>query len=206
MTVLIQLTTVGVDTGPLFDLYSNLDGYLAAFEVNITTNQLLLGFTSVNVPDGTTIIKVLPHGGICTTPLYLEVVTTTTTTSSTTSTSTSTTTSLPETVLVYNITKSCGDGCILSYGDIRVNTIPAYTWTGATSMPKSGIISATLGDTIIVNATGYAVPLSPCVGENAIITIYINGILAATGISSLVTYTFEYVETTTIWVELTCSP
>jgi uncharacterized protein (TIGR02145 family) len=43
--------------GP-FDLYSDTDDYQAAFELDIATNLMVAGFTSSNVPDGTTIIRV----------------------------------------------------------------------------------------------------------------------------------------------------
>ena len=40
MTALITLTTAGLDSGP-FSLFSNLDGYSAAFETNISKTELL---------------------------------------------------------------------------------------------------------------------------------------------------------------------
>ena len=45
MTVLITLTTAGIDTGP-FNLYSDVDGYLAAFESGVTRTSLLAGYSS----------------------------------------------------------------------------------------------------------------------------------------------------------------
>ena len=93
MTVLITLTTAGSNTGP-FNIYSDQDGYTTAFATNISRGQLLSGYSSNAVPDGT--VEVLVKStGTCNRDLYLVVVgapiPTTTTTSSTSTTSTSTT-------------------------------------------------------------------------------------------------------------------
>ena len=79
MTVLITLTTAGVDSGP-FDLYSNIDGFVSAFETGIDTTALLAGYSSSLVPDYTTIVRVLSTG-VCTNyiDIVLDEVTTTTT-------------------------------------------------------------------------------------------------------------------------------
>ena len=94
-TVLITLTTAGVDVGP-FDLYSDVDGYVSAFETGVSRAALVAGYTSYVVPDGTMTIKVQSYG-TCNNYLYLvvdgAVTTTTTTSTSSTSTTTSTTTS-----------------------------------------------------------------------------------------------------------------
>ncbi len=82
MTVLITLTVAGADSGP-FNLYSNLDGYVTAFESGVPKASLLAGYSSSAVPDFTTIIKVLSTGA-CTNyiDIVLDEVTTTTTTTS----------------------------------------------------------------------------------------------------------------------------
>ena len=82
MTVLITLTVAGADSGP-FNLYSNLDGYVLAFESGVDKTALLTGYSSSLVPDFTTIIKVLSTGA-CTNyiDIVLDEVTTTTTTTS----------------------------------------------------------------------------------------------------------------------------
>lgn len=92
MTVLITLTLAGTDSGP-FDLYSNLDGYLSAFESGVDKALLLAGYPSSLVPDYTTIIRVRSNNPSCTN--YVEIPVgepTTTTTSSSSSTSSTTTT------------------------------------------------------------------------------------------------------------------
>lgn len=57
LTVIIQLTTAGGNTGP-FDLYSNADGFTTSFESGVILYDLVAGYTSVLVPNNTTIIRV----------------------------------------------------------------------------------------------------------------------------------------------------
>ena len=63
MIALIQLTTAGTDTGP-FNLFSDVDFFGVPFEVGVTKVDLLAGYSSSLVPDGTTTIRV------CSTSLY----------------------------------------------------------------------------------------------------------------------------------------
>ena len=79
MTILITLTIAGTDTGP-FNLYSNLDGYTSAFEVGVAKIDLVAGYISGIVPDGTTIIKVVSDNPICTNDIDIPLTLTTTTT------------------------------------------------------------------------------------------------------------------------------
>ncbi len=81
MTVFITLTTAGADTGP-FNLYSDVDGYISAFETNVDKADLLAGYSSSLVPNGTTIIRIMSVSTLCTN--YVDVTLTTTTTTSTT--------------------------------------------------------------------------------------------------------------------------
>ena len=80
MTVYVTLTTAGADTGP-FNLYSDVDGYISAFEVGVSKAALLAGYTSYVAPNGTTIVRVMSNGA-CTNyiDLTLTICTTTTTT------------------------------------------------------------------------------------------------------------------------------
>ena len=98
MTILITLTTVGLDCST-FDIYSNVDGFLSAFETDVPKASLSAGFSSANVPDGTTIIRVKAKG-LCSNYIDLNlegspITTTTTSSSSSTTTTTSTSTTLP---------------------------------------------------------------------------------------------------------------
>ena len=92
MTILITLTTVGIDCST-FDIYSNVDGFLSAFETDIPKGSLSAGFSSANVPDGTTIIRVKAKG-LCSNyiDINLSAMTTTTTTTIIPITTTTTTT------------------------------------------------------------------------------------------------------------------
>lgn len=88
MTVLITLTTAGADTGP-FNLYSNVDGYVSAFETGVSKAALVAGYSSALVPNGTTTIRI-KSTGTCVNYIDVAVVTTTTTTTSSSSTTTTT--------------------------------------------------------------------------------------------------------------------
>lgn len=81
MDILITLTTAGTDTGP-FDLYSDVDGYTAAFETGVSKAALLAGYGTSLAPVGTTIVRV-QSTGLCTNYIDITLVfpTTTTTTS-----------------------------------------------------------------------------------------------------------------------------
>ena len=92
-TVLITLTLAGTDVGP-FDLYSDVDGYVSAFETGVSRAALIAGYVSSSVPDGATTIKAQSYG-TCTNYLYLTIDGTTTTTSTSTSSTSSTTTAAP---------------------------------------------------------------------------------------------------------------
>jgi hypothetical protein len=81
MTVLITLTVAGADSGP-FDLYSNTDGFVSAFETGVSKASLLAGYSSSAVPNFTTVIRVLSTGD-CTNFINITLdapITTTTTT------------------------------------------------------------------------------------------------------------------------------
>ena len=105
MTILIDLSVAGVNTGP-FNLYSDADGYTSAFATNITRQQLLDGYPAV-VAAGTTNIKLQSLSDICPNDTILPVNATTSTTTTlncsfivnaqeiTTTSTTSTTTTAP---------------------------------------------------------------------------------------------------------------
>ena len=92
MTILITLTTVGIDCST-FDIYSNVDGFLSAFETDVPKASLSAGFSSANVPDGTTVIRVKAKG-LCSNYIDLQLINATTTT----------TTSIPPECLLYSMT------------------------------------------------------------------------------------------------------
>ena len=84
MIVTITLTVAGSETGP-FNLYSDVDGYTAAFETGVAKASLLAGYTSNLVPNGTTIIRVMSNNPpLCTNFIDIPIVPCTTTTTTTT--------------------------------------------------------------------------------------------------------------------------
>jgi len=82
MDILVTLTSIGVDQGTLFDLYSNVDGFITPFETNISDVNLLAGYTTSLAPDGTTRIRITNQSDKCSN--YLEIAPSYTTTTTTT--------------------------------------------------------------------------------------------------------------------------
>ena len=122
MTVLITLTTIGTDCS-LFDIYSNIDGFVSAFETDVPKASLSSGFSSANVPDGTTIIRVKAKG-VCTNYKDITLPAITTTTTSSTSTTTTTTTIIP-TIACSEYTSSGGQG-VSEYNITLDNPLGGY--------------------------------------------------------------------------------
>lgn len=82
MNILLTLTTAGTDTGP-FSLFSNVDGYITAFETGVLKSALVAGYITSLAPVGTTIVRI-KSTGLCTN--YINVILTGFTTTTTTST------------------------------------------------------------------------------------------------------------------------
>lgn len=108
MTVFITFSSIGLDAG-LFNLYSNVDGFSSAFSVGISRTQLLAGFASFSVPNGTTIIRAKSFG-VCTN--YVDLNLLPAPTSTTTTTSTTTLCPIPQ----YQVTIYNCNSCTLSGG------------------------------------------------------------------------------------------
>ncbi len=100
MTALITLTATGADTGPTFNLYTELDAFTTPFETGVAKGALIAGYTSVVVPDFATTVRV-QSVGVCTTFVDMALVypTTTTTTTIAPTTTTTTTVAVPDLVL-----------------------------------------------------------------------------------------------------------
>lgn len=120
MTVLITLTIAGTDTGP-FDLYSDVDGFVSAFETGVSKAALQAGYSSSLVPNGTSVIRI-KSSGVCTNFIDVTVTTTTTTTSSTSTTSTSSTTT--------TTTTAVPTGCTEYYNNTSSSFSVTYTPCG----------------------------------------------------------------------------
>lgn len=170
MTGVITLTIASTDTGP-FDLYSNINGYISAFAVNITRTQLLTGYPTDAIPNLTTIIRIMSIGNCTnyidvhlptclligtgvitipppttttttTLPLTTTTSTSTSTTTTTTSSSTSTTTS---TTTVIPITTTTTTTVVINCGS-------SSSFSGGISYPttQSVILGTTTGNTSLL--------------------------------------------------------
>jgi len=82
MNILLTLTTAGTDTGP-FSLFSDVDGYVTAFETGVAKASLVTGYLTTLAPVGTTIVRI-KSTGLCTN--YIDIVLAEPTTTTTTST------------------------------------------------------------------------------------------------------------------------
>lgn len=159
MTVLITLAIAGTDSGP-FDLYSNNDGYTAAFESGVSKAALLAGYPSSLVPDYTVVIRVMSNGEFCTNYVDIPVIespTTTTTSSSSTSTSTSTstttTTSTPTTTTTTTITLPLGSSLGFPGPDTCTSlTITSSFTDGGGTLTQRGICYNTTGNPTIADS------------------------------------------------------
>jgi len=72
MTGIIQILIIGADADN-FLLFSDVDNYTSAFETNVSRQQLINGFPSDNIPDGTTIIRALSTTVLCDVSIDISV-------------------------------------------------------------------------------------------------------------------------------------
>lgn len=72
MTGIIQILIIGADADN-FLLFSDVDNYTSAFETNVSRQQLIDGFPSDNIPDGTTIIRALSTTELCDVSIDISV-------------------------------------------------------------------------------------------------------------------------------------
>ena len=191
MTVLITLTIAGTDSGP-FDLYSNLDGYLSAFESAVPKASLLAGYPSSFVPDFTTTIRVRSNNPFCTNYVDIPVQEPTTTTTTTPSPTLPLGSSIgfpgPDTCTSLTVTSSFTDGGgTLTQRGICYNTTgnPSFAdsifegpvVTGISTVDVTGLTPGTtyywrayaineigIGyyPTVLSNPTGFVFSTDPC--------------------------------------------
>lgn len=165
MTIVITLTTAGADTGP-FNLYSDVDGFVSAFETGVSKAALVAGYTTTLAPNGTTTVRVMSNNPLCTNYIDIPVLpcgstTTTTTSSSTTTTSSSTTTTTSTTTAVpptttTTTTLTCDD-CY----EYTVTADPTVTiqWINC---------NGTAGEVVLSDSTPYVIS---CAVENSIVIV-----------------------------------
>lgn len=72
MNVLIQLTIADIDTGPTFDLFSDINNYSSPFESGISKTALLTGHITSAVPGLASIIRVSSIGN-CSSYVDLQI-------------------------------------------------------------------------------------------------------------------------------------
>jgi len=143
MTIQITLT-MGADTGPFFDLYSNIDGFAVPFLTNVPKASLT-GGTNLSAPDGATTIRVFSKG-VCvnsvdittTAPTTTTTTTSTTTTTTATPTTTTTTTATPTTTTTTTAAPECLEYSIFANQGQLFNV----SYTNCSGAPDSIIIDA----------------------------------------------------------------
>lgn len=155
MTVQFTLTSAGLDTGP-FNLYSNLDGFITPFEVGVSKASLLAGYSSANVPDYTSVVRI-QSAGTCANwiDIILENTTTSTTTGIPTTSSSTSSTSTTIASIPCGISSSYSGG--QSYPSSEVvnlgnDTGPVAIQFNALSVPDRYIV--TWNGEIVID-TGY---------------------------------------------------
>jgi hypothetical protein len=140
MNVLITLTTAGIDTGP-FNLYSNTDSYVTAFETGIAKSALVAGYLTALVPAGTTYVRV-KSTGLCTNYIDIYVTGSGTTTTTTTATPTTTTTTTTQVVTYYNVVL-CG-----------TSTPSIIRYNGPNNVTLGVVVQSTNGSCYTVSSVG----------------------------------------------------
>jgi hypothetical protein len=131
MTGKITITNIGENEGP-FNLYSNTDGYSSAFEADVTRGELLAGFGSDLIPDGTSVVRATSIS-LCNSSIDITITTYTTTTTTTLATTTTTTTVPPVTT--------------------TTTTIPPVTTTTTTLFPPVTTTTTTLFPPVTTTTT-----------------------------------------------------
>lgn len=129
MVISITLTTAGADTGP-FNLFSDVDGYISAFEVGVSKASLLAGYTSFVAPNGTTIVKVVSDG-ICKNFIDIPVPECTTTT----------TTAFVGGCAIYDLTGGIGGGSWSALDCITLELLSGDIGEGVTISSTCIVIS-----------------------------------------------------------------
>jgi len=151
MTVFITLTTAGTDSGP-FNLYSDLDGFVTPFEVGVSKMDLQAGYSSILVPDFTSVVRVKSTAQYCIN--YVDIILTEPTTTTTTTTiivpfGTSIGFPGPDTCTSVTVTSTFTDG-----GGTLTQRGVCYNTTGNPTIADSVFIGPTVTGISSVNVTG----------------------------------------------------
>jgi hypothetical protein len=151
MTVFITLTTAGTDSGP-FNLYSDLDGFVTPFEVGVSKMDLQAGYSSILVPDFTSVVRVKSTAQYCIN--YVDIILTEPTTTTTTTTiivpfGTSIGFPGPDTCTSVTVTSTFTDG-----GGTLTQRGICYNTTGNPTIADFVFIGPTVTGLSNVNVTG----------------------------------------------------
>lgn len=167
MTILITLTTIGIDCST-FDIYSNVDGFLSAFETDVPKVSLSAGFSSANVPDGTAIIRVKAKG-VCTNYIDLQLINATTTTTTTTSMCSlvinSTVTTNPTNINEDNGTVTIDFSGGTGFVNYTLNTIPQGTTTSPLFI--NGLMAETAYTVVLTDTNNCLVSTEFTIGQSS---------------------------------------
>jgi hypothetical protein len=159
--VTITLTTAGSDTGP-FNLYSDLDGYISAFETGVAKAALLAGYTSALVPNGTTVVRVASSNPLCSNYVDILVVqcgiTTTTTTTITPTTTTTTTAVSPTTTTTTTTATPTTTTTTTTVTPTTTTTTSSSSTTTTTSSSSSTTTTTTSSSTTTTTTTEFPPP------------------------------------------------
>jgi hypothetical protein len=207
MTALITLTTAGADTGP-FDIYSDADAFVTAFETGISKVAITAGYTSTVVPIGTTVVRVMSNNGLCsnyiditatiTTTTTTTIAPTTTTTSTLAPTTTTTTTLAPEVIILAYSGIDGPDAC-LSYslegvttyyaapGSVIANDTIIYTDPELTMVAPNGYYSSGTDYYDILTSDGVLANETPCPAITTTTTTTVAATTTTTTTASLLT-------------------
>ena len=168
MTILITLTTTGIDCST-FDIYSNVDGFLSAFETDVPKASLSAGFSSANVPENTTIIRIKSKG-LCSNYIDLQLINATTTTTSTTTSMCTLVINSTVTTNPTNVTADDGTATINFSGGTDVvnytlNTIPQGTTTSP--LVINGLVAENTYTVVLTDVNNCSVSTEFTIGQSS---------------------------------------
>lgn len=136
MTGVITINTIGADAGP-FNIYSDVDGFISAFAIDVTRDDLLAGYSTNLIPDNTNEVKINSIG-YCVNSILIQLTTTTTT-------------AIP-TITPFSLSTLQGDACLTP--DLSPYDQTFYH-NGIGTYPDIGdIIYYDAGGTLLVDGAG----------------------------------------------------
>ena len=177
MFITVKLTIAGEDAGP-FDIYTNADGFTTPVLTDVPKEQLQNGIV-IEIDETKTSLVRICSTGIC--ENYIDVPI-----------------KFPITLSYTNrLDEDCGEGCLYSYGDIKINGEIVYNWDDISGTEQGSFIVEN-GSTVTISGQAINTELCPEVG--AYMEIYKNGELVDT-FNKFDAYTFTIIEYT---APLTC--